>query len=122
MYYDTNSLRRHSERLEGFERDRGWCSVEATNPDKKIQLNTVVDIQLQPLTDKPNRRVRPQTYPSPPTHTHSSTNFSPLPPNDPNEMCKTKHVSRDNTSSFCYIGILYLRDNDFLGLILDTML
>ena len=35
MYYDTNSLRRHSERLEGFEWDRGWCSVEATNPDKK---------------------------------------------------------------------------------------
>ena len=56
------------------------------------------------------------------THTHSSTHFSPLPPKDPNEMCKTKHVSRDNTSSFCYIAIQYLCDNDFLGVILDTML
>ena len=35
MFYDSNLLRRHSERLEGFERDRGRCPLEATNQDSK---------------------------------------------------------------------------------------
>ena len=98
MYYDTNLLRTRSERLEGFEWDRG-------------QTKRTARLGHNPI------------HPQPPTHSQTFIHkFSPLPPKDPNEMCKTKHVSRDNTSSFCYIAIEYLRDIDFLGVILDTML